>query len=157
MSAFLWIMLTASCGLDASHHPVRLAEKEKRKKKDNKPRISPRTCGFGSPASSLGPSRRRVLNMMNCRGQCGSARCPGELALGSLASLLQASQRRHARCCCISSVPMQASQITERDVSTPAWQSGEKRWVLQSREKLPLVTWGLRSPHGTPSILQCFL
>lgn len=124
MSVPLWIMLIASCGLDVSHHRFKLGEK----KNDHKPRFSLRTCGFGSSGSIQGPSRGRFLNMMNCRGQRSSVPCPGEPALGSLASLLHASPRRHChRCCCISSVPMEASQITERDMSTPWPGRAERR------------------------------
>lgn len=83
---------------------------------------------------SRAPPLGRFLNMMNCCGQprqCAvprgaSPRLLGQPASLQQASLLHASLRRQCRCCCVPSVPAEASQITERDMSTP-WPSRAER------------------------------
>ena len=143
MSSPLCITLTASCRLDASHRPFRLGEKEKKMitspEFPREPVASAPLPPFWAPPSGM------FLNMMNRRGQDAVPRGASPRLLGQpsslpQASLLHASQpaarslRLHFLC--------PNGDITnhrEGRVHSLAWQSGEKRWVLQSQEQLLLV------------------
>lgn len=105
MSSPLCIMLTASCGLDASHHPFRLGEKEKKMITSSEFPREPAASAAQPPFRA--PPAGTFLNMMNCRGQRAVPRGASPRLLGQpsslpQASLLHASQRRRGRCGCIS-------------------------------------------------------
>lgn len=131
----LWIIFTASCRLVASQHPLGLLKKKERKKeKDHKPEFPREPAAWAPLPQSWAPPACRFLNMMNCvvsaaaRSAQGSRpRLLGQPVSPPRARLLHASRRRHCRCCCIASVLMQASQITERDVSTARLGRAERR------------------------------
>ena len=157
MSSPLCITLTASCRLDASHRPFRLGEKEK--KMITSPEF-PREPVASAPLPPFrAPPLGMFLNMMNRRGQDAVPRGASPRLLGQpsslpQASLLHASQHRHGRCCCISSVPVETSQITERDVFTP-WlgRAGRRGGCCRVRNNcFWWVTQGFSYPHWIPSV-----
>lgn len=101
--------------------------------------------------------------MINCRGQpqpCAMPRGASLRLLGQPASLQQTSLLHLSphRCdsCCISSVPVEASQITESDCPpTGLLEQREEVGVAESGE-IASVTLCLNYPYRT-QVFQCFL
>lgn len=105
-------MLVDSCGFEVSHQPFRLGEK--RKKMITSPKFPWEPAASAPLPPSRAPPLGRFLNMMNCRGQPRSALCPGEPALGSVASLPLSSRPACCKCPRADNVTAAAFPLSQR-------------------------------------------